>query len=104
MTESKSQAEQASLDVPSIQQKVAAAEDSINKVTEELYVASDKAKEARDLAQQAQKEYAEQASKAAHEIRKISSTSRAEAMKLRDEADKLSSKIYVHFISLTIFV
>ncbi|KAJ0183971.1 hypothetical protein K1T71_000394 [Dendrolimus kikuchii] len=93
VAESKKQAEQASGEVHGIQQKVAGAEDSINKVTEELYVASDKAKEARDLAQQAQKEYADKASEAAHEIRKKSSSSRAEAMKLRDEADKLSTRV-----------
>lgn len=62
MTESRQQANQATQEVPNIQEKVAAAEESINSITEELTLASDKAKEARDLAQQAQKEYAEKAS------------------------------------------
>lgn len=62
MTESRQQANQAALEVPNIQEKVAAAEESINSITEELTVASDRAKEARDMAQQAQKEYAEKAS------------------------------------------
>ncbi|KAG6444665.1 hypothetical protein O3G_MSEX003474 [Manduca sexta] len=93
VTESRKQALQAALDVPGVQQKVAAAEESVSSVTEELYNASDKAKEARDLAQQAQKDYAVKASEAAHEIKKKSSTSRAEAVKLRDEADKLSTRV-----------
>uniref|UniRef100_A0A2A4JWY1 Laminin subunit gamma-1 n=1 Tax=Heliothis virescens TaxID=7102 RepID=A0A2A4JWY1_HELVI len=93
VTESRQLAEMAALDVPSVQQKIAAAEDSINSITEQLYTASDKAKEARDLAQQAQKEYADKASEAAFEVRKKSSTSRAEASKLRFEAEKLSTRV-----------
>lgn len=45
-----------------MQEKVAAAEESISSIIEELNTASDKAKEARDLAQKAQKEYADKAS------------------------------------------
>ncbi|XP_068633205.1 laminin subunit gamma-1 [Battus philenor] len=93
VAESRRLAEQAALDVPGVQSKVAAAEESISSITEELNTASDKAKEARDLAQQAQKEYADKASEAAHEIRKKASTSRIEAGKLRDEADKLSTRV-----------
>uniref|UniRef100_A0A2H1WUK8 SFRICE_026760 n=1 Tax=Spodoptera frugiperda TaxID=7108 RepID=A0A2H1WUK8_SPOFR len=62
VTESRQLAEQAALDVPAVQAKIAAADDSINSITEQLYTASDKAKEARDLAQKAQKEYADKAS------------------------------------------
>ncbi|XP_050361187.1 laminin subunit gamma-1 [Nymphalis io] len=93
VNESRQLAEQAALDVPGVQQKVAEAEESITSITEELTIASDKAKEARDLAQQAQKEYADKASEAAHEIRKEASRSRAEALNLRDEADKLSTRV-----------
>lgn len=50
------------MDVPAVQHKIALADDSINSITEQLYTASDKAKEARDLAQQAQKEFADKAS------------------------------------------
>lgn len=67
MTESRQLAEQANLDVPSVQQKIALADDSINSITEQLYTASDKAKEARDLAQQAQKEFADKASEVTFE-------------------------------------
>lgn len=62
VTESRQQAEQAALDVPGVQEKVALAEESITSISEELTTASDKAKEARDLAQKAQKEYADKAS------------------------------------------
>lgn len=62
MTESRQQAEQALLDVPTVQAKVAAAEDSISNIVEELNTASDRARDARDLAQQAQKDYADKAS------------------------------------------
>lgn len=62
MAESRQLAEQAALDVPGVQEKVAAAEESISSIIEELNTASDKAKEARDLAQKAQKEYADKAS------------------------------------------
>lgn len=55
-------AEQAALDVPGVQLKVVAAEESISSIIEELNKASDKAKDARDLAQQAQKDYADKAS------------------------------------------
>lgn len=48
--------------MPGVQQKVAAAEASVNSIAEELTVASDKAKEARDLAQTARKDYADKAS------------------------------------------
>lgn len=62
VTESRQLAEQAALDVPGVQSKVAEADRNINSIIEELNTASDKAKEARDLAQKAQKEYAEKAS------------------------------------------
>ncbi|XP_035428786.1 laminin subunit gamma-1 [Spodoptera frugiperda] len=93
VTESRQLAEQAALDVPAVQAKIAAADDSINSITEQLYTASDKAKEARDLAQKAQKEYADKASDAAFEVRKKSSASRSEASKLRFEAEKLSTRV-----------
>ncbi|RVE52211.1 hypothetical protein evm_003130 [Chilo suppressalis] len=93
VTESRKQASQAAQEVPSIQDKVAAAENSINSIAEELTSASDQAKNALDLAQQAQKEYAEKASEAAHEIRKKASTARADAVRLRDETDKLSTRV-----------
>ncbi|XP_063546963.1 laminin subunit gamma-1 [Cydia strobilella] len=93
VAESRQQAEQARLDIPAIQDKVASAEASINSIAEALDEASNKAKEARDLAQLAQKDYAEKASEAAHEIRKKASTSRTDAGKLRDEAEKLSTRV-----------
>ncbi|KPJ00552.1 Laminin subunit gamma-1 [Papilio xuthus] len=93
VAESRRLADQAALDIPSVQAKVAAADESISSIIEELNNASDKAKEARDLAQKAQKEYADKASEAAHEIRKKASASRVEAGKLRDEADKLSTRV-----------
>lgn len=62
VNESRLLAVQAALDVPGVQQKVAEAEESITSITEELNIASDKAKDARDLAQQAQKEFADKAS------------------------------------------
>ncbi|XP_039763394.1 laminin subunit gamma-1 [Pararge aegeria] len=93
VTESRQLAEQAALDVPGVQKKVAAADASITSIADELTAASDKAKEARDLAQQAQKEYANKASEAAHEIRNEASRSRAEARRLRDEAEKLSTRV-----------
>ncbi|XP_014366432.2 laminin subunit gamma-1 [Papilio machaon] len=93
VAESRRLADQAASDVPSVQAKVAAADESISSIIEELNNASDKAKEARDLAQKAQKEYADKASEAAHEIRKKASASRVEAGKLRDEADKLSTRV-----------
>ncbi|XP_049885206.1 laminin subunit gamma-1 [Pectinophora gossypiella] len=91
--ESRQLAEAAAQDVPGVQYKVAEADRNINNIIEELNTASDKAKEARDLAQQAQKEYADKASEAAHEIRKKSSSSKTEAVNLRDEADKLSVRV-----------
>ncbi|KAH9630190.1 hypothetical protein HF086_000750 [Spodoptera exigua] len=93
VTESRQLAEQAALDVPAVQAKIAAADDSINSITEQLYTASDKAKDARDLAQKAQKEFADKASEAAFEVRKKSSASRSEASKLRFEAEKLSTRV-----------
>lgn len=60
--ESRQKANHAALDIPAIQEKLGAAEENINMITEELYTASDKAKEARDLAQEAQKQYADKAS------------------------------------------
>ncbi|XP_075991196.1 laminin subunit gamma-1 [Anticarsia gemmatalis] len=93
VTKSRQQAEQAALDVPAVQQKIQAAEESINSITEQLYTASDRAKEARDLAQQAQNNFAANASQAAHEVRLKSATAKAEATKLRDEADKLSTRV-----------
>ncbi|XP_028035475.1 laminin subunit gamma-1 [Bombyx mandarina] len=93
VTESHKQAIQATMDVPAVQEKVAAAEESINSITEELVAASDKAKEARDLAQQAQKEYADKASEAAHEIKKKASAAKAKAVNLRDESDKLITRV-----------
>lgn len=62
VTESRQLAEQAALDVPGVQMKVAAADANITSITDELTAASDKAKEARDLAQQAQNDYANKAS------------------------------------------
>ncbi|KAI8431205.1 hypothetical protein MSG28_001243 [Choristoneura fumiferana] len=62
VTESRQQAELATQDVPAIRDKVAAADASINNIAEELFQASDKAKDARDVAQKAQKEFAEKAS------------------------------------------
>ncbi|XP_037977855.2 laminin subunit gamma-1 [Plutella xylostella] len=93
VTESRQQAEQALLDVPTVQAKVAAAEDSISNIVEELNTASDRARDARDLAQQAQKDYADKASEAAHEIKKKASSARTEAGKLKDEAEKLSGRV-----------
>ncbi|XP_060809520.1 laminin subunit gamma-1 [Amyelois transitella] len=91
--QSRQKATQAVQDVPSIQEKLAAAEESINFITEELYTAGEKAKDARDLAQEAQKEYADKASEAAHEIKKKASLARVDAVRLRDEADKLSTRV-----------
>ena len=62
VTQSREMAKQAALDVPGVQEKVAAADERITSISEELTTASDKAKEARDLAQKAQKEFADKAS------------------------------------------
>lgn len=62
VTESRKLAEQAALDVPGVQYKVAEANQAITSISEELNTASERAKNANDLAQQAQKQYADKAS------------------------------------------
>ncbi|XP_031767395.2 laminin subunit gamma-1 [Galleria mellonella] len=91
--DSRMEAARAVQDIPSIQEKLAAAEENINMITDDLITASDKARDARDLALEAQKEYADKASEEAHKIRNKASKAKTEAVKLRDEADKLSTRV-----------
>lgn len=62
VTESRQKAEAAASDVPAIQSQVLAAEEGVTSITEELFTASDRANEARDMALQAQKQFALKAS------------------------------------------